>query len=76
MDWTLMITAIVITRYTDGEDVSVHIAKMKGYQHDLILMQWDLADGLFTCFLHISMPSTWNYIFAALPDHYNTTEVK
>ena len=31
MDWTLMVTAIVTTRYTDGKDVSAHIAKMKGY---------------------------------------------
>ena len=31
MDWTLTVTAIVTTHYTDGEDVSAHIAKMKGY---------------------------------------------
>ena len=76
MDWTLMVTVIITTCYTDGEDVSVHITKMKGYRCDLILMQRDLADKLFTCFLRISMPSTWNYVFAALPDHYNMTEVK
>ena len=75
-DWTLTVTAIVTTCYTDGEDVSVHIAKMKGYRCDLILMQQDLVDELFACFLCISMPATWNYVFAALPNHYNTTEVE
>ena len=76
MDWTLTVTTIITTHYTDGEDVSAHITKMKGYRRNLILMQQDLADELFACFLCISMPSTWNYVFAALPDHYNMTEVE
>ena len=41
MDWTLMVTVIITTHYTDGEDASAHITKMKGYRCNLILMQWD-----------------------------------
>ena len=76
MDWTLTITALVTTHYTDSEDVTEHIAKMKAYCCDLILMQHDIADKLFVCFLCISMPSTWNYVFAALPDYYTSAEVE
>jgi len=75
-DWTLVITALVTTRYTDGEDISAHLAKMNGYRRDLLLMRRDIADDLFACFLRISMPQTWNYVFAALPDHYTSTEVE
>jgi len=76
MDWTLTITSMVTTRHTDGEDIATHIAKMKTYCHDLILMQRDIDDELFACFLRISMPTTWNYVFAALPDHYSSAEVE
>ena len=37
-DWTLTITMLVNTCYTDGEDALAHIAKMKSYHHDLLLM--------------------------------------
>ncbi|KIM61294.1 hypothetical protein SCLCIDRAFT_9454 [Scleroderma citrinum Foug A] len=30
-DWTLTITALVTTRYTDGEDINAHITKMQGH---------------------------------------------
>ena len=75
-DWTLTITALVTTRYTDGEDTTEHIAKMKAYHRDLILMQHDIADELFACFLCISMPSTWNYVFTTLPNYYTSAEVE
>lgn len=73
---TATITALVTTRYIDGEDVNAHIAKMKGYRHYLSLMQRDIDDELFACFLRISMPPTWNCVFATLPDHYSSTEVE
>ena len=76
MDFTLTITSLVTTKYVDGEDVAVHIAKMKGFHRDLMLMNRDLEDGLFACFLRISMPPTWNYVFAGLPQMYTSTEVE
>lgn len=75
-DWTLVMTSLVTTRYQDGEDINEHIAKMKGFRRDLILMRRDIEDELFACFLRISMPATWNYVFAALPDHYTSIEVE
>lgn len=75
-DWTLIITALVTTRYTDGEDAAAHITKMKTYRCDLLMMQRDIDDELFACFLCISMPSSWNYVFAALPEHYTSAEVE
>ena len=75
-DWTLTITALVTTHYTDGEDINAHITKMQGHHRDLVMMQCDIDDELFACYLRISMPSTWNYVFAALPDHYTSAEVE
>ena len=37
-DFTLTITSLVTTKYVDGEDVAAHIAKMKGFRCDLMLM--------------------------------------
>ena len=76
MDFTLMITALVTTKYVDSEDVTAHLVKMKGLCHDLILMGRDVDDGLFACFLRISMPPTWNYVFAGLPNNYMSAEVE
>ena len=75
-DFTLTITALVTTKYVDGEDVTTHLAKMKGLRRDLTLMGRDVDDGLFACFLRISMPPTWNYIFAGLPNNYTSAEVE
>jgi len=75
-NWTLTITTLVSTHYTDGEDVLAHITKMKSYCRDLLLMQHNIDNELFACFLRISMPSSWNYIFAALPEHYMSAEVE
>ena len=76
MDFTLMITALVTTKYVDSEDVTAHLAKMKGLCHDLTLMGCNVDDGLFACFLRISMPPTWNYVFAGLPNNYMSAEVE
>jgi len=51
MDWTLTITLMVTTHHTDSKDIATHIAKMKTYRRDLILMQHDINDELFACFL-------------------------
>ena len=75
-DFTLTITALVTTKYVDGEDVTTHLAKMKGLRRDLTLMGRDVDDGLFACFLRISMPPTWNYVFAGLPNNYTSAEVE
>jgi hypothetical protein len=75
-DFTLTITSLVTTKYVDGEDVAAHIAKMKGFRRDLMLMDRDLEDGLFACFLRISMPPSWNYVFAGLPQMYTSAEVE
>src|SRR6266436_6506328 len=37
-DYTLTITSLVTTKFVDGEDPATHIAKMKGYRRDLMLM--------------------------------------
>ena len=76
MDFTLTIMALVTTKYVDGKDVTTHLAKMKGLCHDLTLMGHDVDDGLFTCFLRISMPPTWNYLFAGLSNNYTSAEVE
>jgi hypothetical protein len=75
-DFTLTITSLVTTKYIDGDDVAAHIAKMKGFHCDLMLMDRDLEDGLFACFLRILMPPTWSYIFAGLPQMYTSAEVE
>ena len=75
-DWTLTITALMTTCYNDGEDATVHITKMKTYHCDLLFMQRNIDNELFACFLHISMPLSWNYVFAALPEHYTSAEVE
>ena len=75
-DFTLTITALVTTKYVDGEDVTTHLAKMKGLRRDLTLMGRDIDNGLFACFLRISMPPTWNYVFAGLPNNYTSAEVE
>lgn len=75
-DFTLTITSLVTTKYIDGKDPSTHIAKMKGFRRDLMLMQQSVNDELFTCFLRISMPPTWNYVFAGLPQKYSSAEVE
>ncbi|KAF5377001.1 hypothetical protein D9615_007326 [Tricholomella constricta] len=73
-DWTLTITSLVTTKYVDGDDLPAHIARMKGYRRDLIMMQRDIDDDLYACFLRISMPSSWNYVFAGLPAKYTSSE--
>ena len=75
-DWTLTIMALVTSHYNDGEDATAHITKMKTYHHDLLFMQHDIDDELFACFLHISMPLSWNYVFAALLEHYTSAKVE
>ncbi|TFY63604.1 hypothetical protein EVJ58_g3163 [Rhodofomes roseus] len=75
-DWTMTITNLVTTRYADGQDLLAHIAKMKGFRRDLILMNRDIDDELYACFLRISMPTSWNYVFAGLPDRYSSQEVE
>ena len=75
-DFTLTITSLVTTKYVDGEDIPAHIAKMKGFQHDLTLMGKDLDNGLFGCFLRISMPPIWIYVFAGLPNDYTSAKVE
>ena len=69
-DFTLTITSLVTLKYVDGEDPTAHIVKMQGLHRDLILMNHDIDDGLFACFLQILMPPSWNYIFSGLPQAY------
>ncbi|EED83518.1 predicted protein [Postia placenta Mad-698-R] len=75
-DWMLTITNLVTMKFDDGEDLIAHIAKMKGYRRDLILMSRNIDNELFACFLRISMPASWNYVFAALPNHYMLEEIE
>ena len=49
---------------------------MKAYWRDLIMMDHNIADDMFTCFLQISMPPAWNYIFAGLPANYSSAKVE
>ena len=37
-DFTLTITSLVTTKYVDGKDIPAHLAKIKGYHHDLTFM--------------------------------------
>ncbi|OSX59045.1 hypothetical protein POSPLADRAFT_1049185 [Postia placenta MAD-698-R-SB12] len=66
----------IINQFDDGEDLIAHIAKMKEYHRNLILMSRNIDDELFACFLRISMPALWNYVFAALPDRYTLEEIE
>jgi hypothetical protein len=75
-DWTMTITALVTTRYVEGEDLLAHVAKMKALRRDLILMDRNIEDDMFACYLRISMPPTWNYVFAGLPAKYTSAEVE
>ena len=75
-DFTLTITSLVTMKYINGEDPSAHIAKMKGFCHDLMLMNWSINDELFACFLRISMLLTWNYVFAGLLQKYSSARVE
>lgn len=75
-DFTLTITSLVTTKYVDGEDIAAHIAKMEGFCRNLMLMSRDIDDSLFACFIRISMPPTWNYVFAGLPQSYTSAEVE
>jgi hypothetical protein len=75
-DFTLTITSLVTTKFVDGEDPATHIVKMMGYRCNLMLMNHDLDDSLFACFLRISMPPTWNYVFTGLPQLYTSAEVE
>ena len=74
--WVLVITRLVTTKYVEDEDLSAYIAKIKAFKRDLILMQRDISDDLFACFLRISMPAIWNYVFASLSDKYTSAEVE
>ena len=76
MDFMLTITLLITMKYVDGKYIPTHLAKMRGFQHKLTLMGKDLNDELFGCFLRISMPSTWNYIFASLPNNYMSAKVE
>jgi len=75
-DFTLTITSLVTMKFVDGKDPTIHIGKMKGYTHDLMLMNRDPEDSLFACFLCIFIPPTWNYVFAGLPQLYTSAEVE
>ena len=75
-DFTLRITSLVTMKYVDGEDIPAHLAKIKGYHRDLTLMGRDIDDGFFACFMRISMPPTWNYVFAGLPNDYTSAKVE
>ena len=75
-DYMLTITNLVTAKYEEGEDVTEHIAKFKTWRRDLILMQRDIPDDLYACFLRISMPAAWNYVFAGLPAKYTSAEVE
>jgi hypothetical protein len=75
-NWTMIITSLVMTKFTDREDVTTHISKMKLYRWDLIMMGCNMDNDLSSCFLHISMPPGWNYVFAGLLAKYTTAEVK
>jgi len=75
-NWMLTISSMVTMKFVDGEDVSAHITKMKSYHQDLIMMNRNIDNDLFACFVCISMPASWNYVFAGLPDKYTSSEVE
>jgi hypothetical protein len=75
-DWTLIITGMVTMKFNDGDSLPAYMACMKAYHHDLILMQHDINNQIFACFLQILMPPTWNYIFAGLHNYYTSAEVE
>src|SRR5207244_377663 len=76
-DYTLTMAALINTKYGGGdEDVLEHLKAMKRHRRNLILMGRDLDDTVFACFLRLSMPQDWNYVFAGLTDPYMSREVK
>ena len=74
--FTLTITSLITLKYVDGEDPAAYIVKMQGLRQDLMLMNRDIDDGLFACFLQILMLPSWNYVFSGLPQAYTSAEVK
>src|ERR1700722_3478961 len=73
-DYTLTISNLINTKYVDtDQDVAEHVAKLKQYRRDLILMNRNLPDEVFACFLRLSMPSEWNY---GLSDPYMSKKVE
>src|ERR1700722_6916778 len=73
-DYTLTISNLINTKYVDtDQDVTEHVAKLKRYRRDLILMNRNLPDEVFACFLRLSMPSEWNY---GLSDPYMSKKVE
>ena len=75
-DFTLTIMFLITLKYVDGEDPAAHIVKMWGLHWDLMLMNRDIDNGLFACFLWISMLPSWNYIFSGLPQAYTSAKIE
>ena len=75
-DYTLTMANLITTKYDGEGDVIEHLMKMKGYRRDLILMNRDVPDEIFACFLRLSMPQEWNYVFAGLVDPYTPKDVE
>jgi hypothetical protein len=75
-DYTMTITNLVTTKYQEDEDIMEHIAKFRGWKRDLQMMARDIPDDLFACFLQISMPLSWNYVFTGLPTRYTAEEIE
>src|SRR5436190_7648381 len=73
-DYTLTMSNLINTKYSDDQDVLEHITKLKRYHRDLILMNRDVPDDVFACFFRISMPPEWNYVFAGLIDPYKSKD--
>ncbi|KAJ3481609.1 hypothetical protein NLI96_g7551 [Meripilus lineatus] len=56
MDFTLMISQLMITTYQHDDDVGKHIAKMRQLNHALTLVGCHIPDDIFAVFLRLSMP--------------------
>lgn len=75
-DFTRLITSLITTKYVEGEDIKAHLAKMNGFLRDIFIMGRDLPDDVYATFLRLSLPPSWNFVFAGLPDPYTSAQVE
>lgn len=76
MDFTLTIFKLIHTPYTNEDNIAKHIAKMQELCQHLVMLGHNLSDNLFAVFLWLLMPQDWNYMFAGLPEGYDSNEIE
>jgi hypothetical protein len=71
-----IIIQLINTKYKVGDDITSHINTFRGLRREANLINQPVADELIAIFLRLSMPSTWDSAFAALPETITTAEIE